>query len=264
MARQSAQSKQQKELNAIFSLHKEGIRCFEQDNIEVAKDSFKSAFSAITRLLRETRNRDSFYYRGSPLVRESEFSPLYSASTARDPSAGETSEQEHGKSSCLLALAASTAASPSTSPSTTNDDDLPLFTQALHLPKSVTVNQFVFVTLYNLAISTHIAALSQATSSKQETLMKRAAQQWGLVYALQWRPGLNLKPAHGLAILLNLGHAKSLTGNESGSNTCYQNILSAIHILESRRQNVPNRGFFLYNAFRMLGGRNSVIAASAA
>ena len=94
--------------------------------------------------------------------------------------------------------------------------------------------------------------------------MKRAVKQWGLVYALQWRQGLNLRARHGLAILLNLGHANGLTGNTPGSDACYQNILSAIHILESRKQIIPNKAFFLYNAFRMLGGKSTTIAAAVA
>lgn len=258
MARQQVRSQKQQELNAILCLHREGMRYFERNKIDSAKDCFNSAFSSITRLLRETRNRNAFYFRGSPLVRESDFSPVYCAYN-QDVDVPASDEQE--KCTCSLALA-STPSTPNTGSS--NGYDMPLFTQVLHLPRSVTINQFVFVTLYNLALSTHLSGLAQTTPSKQESLMQRAAQQWGLVYALQWRSGLNLKPAHGLAILLNLGHAKSLTGNESGSQTCYQNILSAIQILESRKHDVPNKDFFLYNAFRMLGGRNTVAIASAA
>lgn len=272
MVRQRPTTKQQHELKAIFTLHQEGLRCFEQYNLEAAKDCFNNSFSSITRLLRETRNRDSFYYRGSPLVRESNDNPIYSTGTPHNKNALDvisTGEKKADSSSCspvltLETTSASTAAN-SMSSCCPNEDDLPLFPQALHLPKSVTINQFVFVTLYNLALSTHLAALSQAaTSSKRDTLMKRAVEQWGLVYGLQWRQGLNLKACHGLAILLNLGHAKALTGNESGSKTCYQNILSAIHMLESRQHDIPNKAFFLYNAFRMLGGGDSAVPAAAA
>jgi hypothetical protein len=269
--RQPRRNRQQQELLAIVDLHKEALSYFEKGNIDTARDYFNSCFSSITRLLRETLNRDVFYYRGSPLVRESSSSPTYESSSSSSSPTGTIETTTTGKnnhhSEFALPIVTAAATTSSASPSTCESDDLPMYHRALlHLPKlGLTINQFVFCTLYNLAMSTHLSALAQETQAKQEASMRRAAKQWGLVYALQWRHGLNLRPSHGLAILLNLGHAKSLiVGKELGSKMCYQNILSAIHILDSRKQNIPNKALFLYNAFRMLGGPNTIIAASAA
>lgn len=260
------------ELLAIFALHSQGLDYFAKDNVEASRECFYSAFSLVTKLLRETKNRDILFFRGSPLARESDCSPIFVTSCRRNHSDNHEDQQQeeeeeqsmHSQSCGLPSVAVSSSNSSSTATRTRAMEDLPMFSLPLQVPKLVTIQQFVFISLYNLALSTHLSALSHTTTEKQEVLMKRAVKQWGLVYALQWRQGLNLRAPHGLAILLNLGHANGVTGNVAGSNACYQNILSAIHILDSRKQVIPNKAFFLYNAFRMLGGKTTPIAAAVA
>lgn len=284
MARQRSQHPHRQELQAIFALHAQGLEYFAHEKIDASRECFFTAFSLVTKLLRETRNRDILFYRGSPLARESDSSPTFASSCRRELSLdcdqGDNRQEEEQHESmnrgldnaasqpCITNTLLSTddvsLASASSSSSSTTLEDLPMFALPLQIPKLVTIQQFVFISLYNLALSTHLSALSHPAPEKQEVLMKRAVKQWGLVYALQWRQGLNLRAPHGLAILLNLGHANCLTGNIPGSNACYQNILSAIHILDSRKQGIPNKAFFLYNAFRMLSAKSTTIAAAVA
>jgi hypothetical protein len=121
--------------------------------------------------------------------------------------------------------------------------EFPIHAVPLNLPQQSTMNQFaLFVTLYNLALSTHLVAL---TLNDQAASMKQAARLWELVYSFQWRPSLNLRPLHALAILVNLGHAQGVVGNDAASKKCFENILSAIQILEGRNQAVPSKAVTL-------------------
>jgi hypothetical protein len=130
-----------------------------------------------------------------------------------------------------------------------------LFAQILDLPRKVTVNQFIFCSIYNFAVSTHLSAMlcrggtADDDDAMRSMLLSKSVHLWDLVYPLQWKNCLNLKPCHGLAILLNMGHAKRLVGSTREAEHCFRNIISAVSILETRQQEVPDKSFFMFQAF---------------
>lgn len=288
--RSSSRDKVQERILIAFCLHQEGIQCFERGNVNGARDCFHSSFALITRLLRETRNRDAFYFRGSPVSRESSLSPCFQDSATRPSSAThpcsfrKDNGNDGSSSSSSSPLEETTTNKMLSSPASENatnarvtrmislhapcskqeqqhvgeEDDTaefqpPIYTRLLSLPPKVTVKQFVFCTLYNLALSTQVSALSLVGEEQQQeeeraSRIRQCVQQWDLLYPLQWKQGLNLRPLHGLAILHNLGHAKRLAGDSRASKICFRNVISALSILETRRQEVPERSFFMYQA----------------
>lgn len=224
--------------------------------------AFTETFSAMNRMLRQTKRSEAFYFKNSPFVRSNNESPEFSK--AMDLQHIQSTEQQEDESDDT----GKSSTGPLNLPSP--GSKLRIHCRALKLPRLSTVNQFAFVTLYNLALSTHLSALLCARSVEKtpteptSVTMHTAAKLWALVYSFQWRPALNLKPVHALAVLVNLGYAQCGVGNIQGSKRCFENILSAIQILEGRNQTVPNRSFFVYSAFRMLSGDKCIAVASAA
>jgi hypothetical protein len=225
----------QRELQILYILHVQAIQDFERGNIRASRGRFAEIFSTVNSLFAKPySDPDAFFFPGSPLVRECLDSPQYS-----DKSILQNREADDPKLDDL------DCARP----------DIPLYSRILKLPLRCTPNQFLFTSLYNLAISTHLAALhSMVVRGDTDTqFMEDAAKLWELVYAFQWRKSLNLRPIHALSILVNLGHIHSLIGNEVGSKKCFEMVLSACQILEGRNQEIPSKEFFLYQALRMLG-----------
>lgn len=233
------------ELQAIYDIHQEGILAFEQGTYEVSRKKFTEAFGFVSRALRKADRPEVLYFKGSPLVKETKSSPDFCDSSDLPHAMQDDEEQGqlHHKMSSIASVCG----------------DLPIHPRVLRFPEQCSINQFAFVTLYNLTLSTHIVALT----CNADTSMRQAARLWEIVYSFQWRQSLNLKPVHSLAILVSLGHAQDIAGNKLGSKKGFENVLSAIQILDGRKQQVPNKSFFLYSAFRMLR-TDAVSAASAA
>lgn len=255
-----------KEVDAVYCLHQEAAMLFETGRVEAARKASTNAFSAMNRMLRQIKRPHVFYFPGSPLVRCNQVSPEFS----------ETLDMQTFQLSFQVdSTKCKSTTGPMNNMASRTLSDLPIHYRLLKLPEFSTVNQFAFVTLYNLALSTHLSAILHESSStttqddvdhKKSNIpdMQSAAKLWELVYSFQWCRALNLKPIHALAVLVNLGHAQCYVGNNEGSKKCYENILSAIQILEGRNQSIPHRSFFVYSAFRMLSENNSRTFASAA
>jgi hypothetical protein len=268
MSRQSPMLKEQKELVAAFGLYQEGLGYFEQGKISAAQACFHSAFTATSHLLREARNREYFYFRGSPVCRQSSGAPTFrrpelNSRLGQEEKANRTSAHLESKLGSISispsptdigagARLAKLLSSPSSSSIEDDQDGMNLFSRILDLPAKVTLNQFVFCSLYNLALSTHLSAtllIESADAARRRTILRQSSQLWDLIYPLQWTKHLNLRPCHGLAILLNMGHAKQSVGSIRESETCFRNIISAVWILETRQQEVPEKSFYMYQAF---------------
>jgi hypothetical protein len=125
-----------------------------------------------------------------------------------------------------------------------------IFPNPIETPEnsSFSLDQFSFITLYNLTLCTHIAAMM----SRSRPQLQKSLQLWKMLYSLQWRDGLNLGSVHTLAILTNLGQAHGVLGNEASSNTCYQNIEKVLTVLRERKEEVIFGGFFMSTAQLML------------
>jgi hypothetical protein len=95
------------------------------------------------------------------------------------------------------------------------------------------MDQFAFVALYNLALSTHVSALD---NSRTRRSLQKAVDRWELLYSLQWREGLNLLRAHALIILTNLGHVRGILGIEADRKVCYPHIILITEDEELQRQ----------------------------
>jgi hypothetical protein len=160
-----------------------------------------------------------------------------------------------------------------------DDDDIPIHARLLTLPKRCNIHQLAFVSLYNLALTTHLSVLQddddvvdeasssnaspstikQRTRTQKQKRIRTALRLWRLVYSSHWRLqlNLNLKPVHMLSIWTNLGHAQFLVDGDttegSSARHCYETVLSAIQIVQvGRKQPIPGRAFFQYRAVRML------------
>ena len=287
----SSSPNQRKELFAVCSNHQEAVATFMRTgHIEQARDSFTSSFASVNRMLRqhaslpnEAAQLRAFYFPGSPLVRTTKESPIFS----EPPCATTATEHEEQEQPLLETEAQHTLfrtekpllfpTTPGSSVSNADDDeddDVPIQVRVLNLPYRCTVNQLAFVALYyNMALLTHLSALEDlkssnessnsspsedvnSSSSKRQNMvgMLTSMKLWKLVYEFQWRSQLNLKPFHALSIMHNLGHAQFVSGNVTGSQSCCENILSAIQLLEGRnqRQHVPCSSFFQHRAVCML------------
>jgi len=226
----------QQELRLVYHRHVEAIQVFEKGNIRESRSMFAEVCSTINQLFgRAYGTPDIFFFPGSPVIRECIGSPLYSDKSIFQNRESEDPKMDENECS--------------------SRPDIPLYSRILKLPTKCSPNQFLFIALYNLAISTHLAALhSLVVRGENDTkLIGEAAQLWELTYGFQWRESLNLRPIHALSILINLGHIQSILGNEDSSKKCFEKVLSACQILEGRNQEVPSREFFLYQALRMLG-----------
>jgi hypothetical protein len=137
-----------------------------------------------------------------------------------------------------------------------------VFPHPLKLPEYVSMDQFVFITLFNLALSIHSDALKSPPPYCQEDLYQKALELWDLAYSMQLQDEeLKINYAHKLAMLTNLGHLHGIIGNRSSSKICYEHILGALHdLLRERKHDVSFWDFFFNVAHRML----SVDAAAAA
>jgi hypothetical protein len=134
-----------------------------------------------------------------------------------------------------------------------------MFSHPLKCPEnaSLSFDQFAFVTLYNLALSTHVAAIM----SKNRQMLQKSLELWDLVYCLQWREELNLQSVHSVAILHNIGHAHKLLGNEAHSKKCYQNIVTALTLMREREEELNYSTFFMSAAQRVLSPPRAAPAA---
>lgn len=164
-----------------------------------------------------------------------------------------------------LTMPTTTCASSSSCGHEDEQGDPVFFAQILDLPRNVTVNQFIFCSIYNFAVSTHLSAMMCGDDTADNVAMRsmllgKSVHLWDLVYPLQWKQGLNLKPCHGLAILLNMGHCKRLVGSTREAEHCFRNIISAVSILESRQQEVPDKSFFMFQAFISLNNPHGSVA----
>jgi hypothetical protein len=226
----------QRELKLLYMLQLQAINDFELGNIRASRGLFAEIFYTLNNLFATASlDQEVFFFPGSPLVRECMDSPRYSEKSILQNQEADDPKLDEMESS--------------TRP------DIPLYSRILKLPLQCTPNQFLFTSLYNLAISTHLAALHSMMmqGDADAKLIQDAAKLWDFAYAFQWRESLNLRPIHALSILVNLGHIQSLIGNEIGSKRCFEKVLSACQILEGRNQEVPSKQFFLYQALRMLG-----------
>lgn len=270
------QNHMREELRALYFMHQEAVTTFEgQGSIEASMSSFQDVFSAFNRMLREATTPDDFYLEDSPLVRETRTTLAYSSARGccSDADCDTSMELHHGAGEVLEYQHNSKG--PLSPPSF--GSDLPMYSRALKFPERATVNQVAFVALYNLALSTHVAAIELSSSQsptaaggwgqqqmpKKQPSIRTAAKLWELVYSFQWREALKLKPIHALSILVNLGQAQYLVGNDTESKKCFENIISAIQLMEARNREVPNKSFFLYSAFRMLDGGSAHAAPAA-
>jgi hypothetical protein len=120
------------------------------------------------------------------------------------------------------------------------------------------IDQFVFITQYNLALSTHIAAI---TEQRLEEQLPKALQLWELVCSLQRRRVFHLQSVHTLAILNNVGRLHSMLGNEISSRKCYQNIVTTLSVLRDRKEKVNCGHFFMWAAQQMLSPPRAAPAA---
>jgi hypothetical protein len=139
----------------------------------------------------------------------------------------------------------------------------PLFHLPLSLPKNeMSLDMFAFVTLYNLALFTHLSSIECGMSRHE---LKKALKLWELVYSVQWKEELSeLSYVHTLAILTNLGHVNKLLGNEASSNHCYQRVLTTLELLRDQGgdSKVEFHTFFLHTALRMLCYQHAAAAAA--
>ena len=124
-------------------------------------------------------------------------------------------------------------------------DEHLVFHLPLHVCDICAAEQFAFTSMYNLALSQHMAAL---TTTKSPHLINKAVMTWELVHSLQWREELNLQPVHTLAILSNLGHAYLLAGMDEKGNHCYETILGVLHIIRENKEKVDFSSFFIKTA----------------
>lgn len=111
------------------------------------------------------------------------------------------------------------------------------------------IERLAFTSVYNLALSTHMAAL---TTNKTIQCTVRAVKLWELVYNLSDRDGLDLQPVHTLAILTNLGHSYLLSGMEERSYHCYHTILGVLQIIRENKEEVTFESFFMSTAQTVL------------
>lgn len=232
----------EQDVHLAFIVQLQGIQEFEQGNIRASRKLFAEAFAMTNRLF-STAGASSFFFPGSPLVPTCMGSLMYSEKSILQEHTGEYNRDDDTKVMDIVDY---------------QGKAIPIYSRILKLPRRCTPNQFVFLSLYNLAISTHLAALHsmmvrRSDDHETQLLIREASEYWELAYAFQWRDSLALKPIHALSILVNLGHIQSLMGNGDASKKCFENVLSACQILQGRNQEIPKKEFFLYQAFRMLG-----------
>jgi hypothetical protein len=219
-------------LNTLLYLYHTAMRSFEKGMYEQAGMEFTETFSLVSRILREKKNA-ALHRPDEMCFDDFDLYPFVQVTLSSPP-----------YSSCYFG-------------SLESQETLMIFPHPLNLPELFTIEQFAFITLYNLALSTYVSALVNNRSTRQ---LQKATELWELIYSLQWREELNLQPVHTLAILTNLGHARRVLGNEASSKVCYQNILTTLEFMRGRNEDVHYKSFFMYAAHRML----STEAAAAA
>jgi hypothetical protein len=137
-----------------------------------------------------------------------------------------------------------------------------LFERPLFISLQFSLDMFAFVTLYNLALATHLNAVTPQDTCFAREKLEKTLELWEIVYSLQWREDCQLSSVHTLAILANLGHVNLLLGNAMSSKECYRRLLTT---LEFTRHNddkkVDYQSFFIHAAYSMLSPGQAAAAA---
>ncbi|KAG7365176.1 hypothetical protein IV203_038379 [Nitzschia inconspicua] len=84
--------------------------------------------------------------------------------------------------------------------------------------------QYQFIITYNLALSYHLAAMTQRNLQKLEV----ALGLWDLIYRFHWNEDLGLVTFHTCAILNNHGHGLQQVGAEKPARDCFESLLCAL------------------------------------
>lgn len=133
-----------------------------------------------------------------------------------------------------------------------------LFPHALQLPQpELSLDQYAFCSMYNLALSTHMATLHFTRSRRQ---LEKTARLWEMLYNMldrgrhdldyrHRRDCLNLRSEHIMGVLSNLGHAQKLLGRKASSLNCYRNMLATLEFMKGRNQPIPFVQLFSYLAY---------------
>jgi len=295
----SSSSSAYHKLQNLYVLHSEGVRAFEHGHVHNARRIFQHAFHNMNHTLRGgERGPGAFYFPGSPIVSQKggggeALIPLQFTAEAGtcssthcgydyypDEQQQQQQQQYDGSSKDHDAMAAAATLGRTSLPSTTttttsnNNNNNNVYnsneffaphSHLLHLPQPATIQELSLVSLYNLAMTTHLAALTPTDQEEEEDnsnnnnnnnmmLMVQAAKLWRIVYGFQERAQVAhlLQPVHALAVLVNLGHAHGVLGNVAHTHQCAQYILSVLQVLEGRQQDIPQRSYFLSCAMYML------------
>lgn len=99
-----------------------------------------------------------------------------------------------------------------------------IFASPLVVPETSTSELYQFCVTYNLALSYHLAAMTQQDGRKLEV----ALGLWDLVYRFHWNDDLGLTTFHTCAILNNYGLGLRQVGAEKGARECFYSLLCAL------------------------------------
>jgi tetratricopeptide (TPR) repeat protein len=213
--------------STLLYLHEHALACYEKGMYEEARTIFEENFSLIHQNLQLDDRQEKISARQEPDAYCISSSPAYCRSCR-----------------CENSLLRDTLIFPYPLTPPTRSD--------------FSIDQFAFITLYNLALSTHIAAI---TEQRQQEELPKALQLWELVYSLQQKEVFHLQSVHTLAILTNLGHVHSMLGNEIDSRKCYQNVVTTLKVLINRKDKVNYGHFFMWAAHQMLSPPRAAPAA---
>jgi hypothetical protein len=91
--------------------------------------------------------------------------------------------------------------------------------------------QYQFIITYNLALSYHLAAVTQRNVQKLEV----ALGLWDLIYRFHWNEDLGLVTFHTCAILNNYGHGLRQAGAEKPARDCFESLLCALCVCVQKK-----------------------------
>jgi hypothetical protein len=118
------------------------------------------------------------------------------------------------------------------------DQQPKIFSAPLVIPTSTdqryqpcTNEQYQFIVTYNLALSYHLAAMTQRDVRKLEV----ALGLWDLVYRFHWNEDLGVVTFHTCAILNNYGHGLRQAGAESPAQACFESLLCALCVCVQKK-----------------------------
>jgi hypothetical protein len=137
-----------------------------------------------------------------------------------------------------------------------------LFERPLFISLEFSLDMFAFVTLYNLALATHLSAVTSQDTCFAREKLEKTLELWKIVYSLQWREDCQLSYVHTLAILANLGHVNLLLGNGISSKECYRRLLTTLEFMRHNDdKKVEYQSFFIDAAYSMLSPGQAAAAA---